>query len=61
MGEVLRIRCRRETFNRFKEYASEFRNYEKALINLMDYYEGKASRAPIRSFLGSATPTLKAW
>jgi len=36
---VLQIRCDRDTFLRFKRFASEFRNYEEALIELLENYK----------------------
>jgi hypothetical protein len=46
---VIQIRCSVETKRRFKMFVvgSGKKNYESALVHLLDYYEGKFSRLPI--------------
>lgn len=38
-GEMLRIRCGKQTAARFKRLAARFGNYEDCLLSLMDAYE----------------------
>jgi len=38
-NKVIKIRCVEETFYRFREIASKFRDYEEALNVLMDSYK----------------------
>lgn len=46
---VIQIRCSMETRRRFKMFVVRAgkKNYESALVYLLDYYEGKVSRVPI--------------
>ncbi len=37
--EMLRIRCNKDTFKRFKYYAIPFKDYEEALNNALDKAE----------------------
>ena len=36
---ILRIRCERELFRRFKKLAVDFESYEDALKELLNFYE----------------------
>lgn len=36
---MIRIRCRRSIFRRFKKIAVDFDDYEEALVKLMDVFE----------------------
>ena len=36
---ILRIRCKRDTYVRFKKVAAEFKDYEDALIKLISIAE----------------------
>jgi len=36
--KIIKIRCRAETFYRFKEIAARYKDYEETLIVLMDTY-----------------------
>ena len=36
---ILRIRCDEQNFKRFKRFAVDFSNYEKALVSLLEMSE----------------------
>lgn len=38
-GRILRIRCDEKNFKRFKRFAADFNNYEKALVALLEMSE----------------------
>jgi len=50
--ENIFIRCDKGTKRRFKIFMAQndFANFEEALLHLLDYYEGKISKAPIKSY-----------
>jgi len=38
-NDVIRIRCKKMTRERFKKFASNYNNYEDALVAVLDRYE----------------------
>lgn len=45
---ILRIRCSEDLFRRFKKVAADFKDYEEALEQIMDVYQGKSLRDLVR-------------
>jgi len=50
--ENIFIRCSKETKRRFRIFMAEkeLSNFEQALLRLLDYYEGKISKAPVKTY-----------
>jgi len=36
---IIKIRCREETYRRFKRFAADFEDYEMALLALLEQYK----------------------